>query len=293
MTWETVRTESKGTPVPNAIRTRLLAEIPPFRPVALQLMRLVGDTSQPLSRIVNLLRTDAVLTGEVLRLARSPLFGPRYEITNILQAVGYLGLDRINSLLVTVAMRALVDTGRSQFTHGCWRHNLATALLCQRLSQSAGLTSDRCYVGGLLHDIGRLALLRVFPDYGDQMAYAAANDEDLLAKEAGLFSLDHAEAGRWLLAQWGCPIELQNVAAWHEAPPSTLNCDRNLIVLVGVASQVADVMGMSAFPLGSSGDLTQIASQLGDAARRELLTGYPAIAGAVALKVNDIELNLL
>jgi HD-like signal output (HDOD) protein len=56
-------------------RARLLREVPPFRPVAIQLLNLVSDISQPLARVVALLRTDAVLSAEVLRLANSPLLG--------------------------------------------------------------------------------------------------------------------------------------------------------------------------------------------------------------------------
>ena len=58
--------------VPLAVRrARLLNEVPPFRPVAVQLLNAVADVSQPLARVVSLLRTDAVLTAEVLRLANS------------------------------------------------------------------------------------------------------------------------------------------------------------------------------------------------------------------------------
>ena len=54
--------------VPLAVqRARLLKEVPPFRPVAVQLLNLVSDISQPLASVVSLLRTDAVLTAEVLR----------------------------------------------------------------------------------------------------------------------------------------------------------------------------------------------------------------------------------
>src|ERR1019366_4710099 len=104
-------------------------------------------------------------------------------------------------------------------------HNLATALICQRLSANACLPSERCYVAGLIHDIGRLALLRVFPEYERAMTLAEFSGDDLLAAERDLFEVDHAEAGRWLLSQWGCPIELQNVAAWHESPPKAAACD--------------------------------------------------------------------
>lgn len=73
-----------------AKRSRLLAEVPPFHPVAVRLLKLVGDPSVSLGQIVAMVRTDSVFTGEVLRLANSPLFGSRGEIKNVLQALAFL-----------------------------------------------------------------------------------------------------------------------------------------------------------------------------------------------------------
>lgn len=276
-----------------AKRTQLLAEVPPFRPVAIRLLKLVGSPSQSLAEIVALLRTNAVLTGAVLRLANSPLFGARYEIGNVLRALAFLGLDRVNSMILTTAFRGLAGGPGSPFRHSCWRHSLATALLCQRLSATVSLSPERCYVAGLMHDIGRLALLRAVPEYGQAAMLAELGGEALLDAERELFELDHAEAGRWLLSQWGCPIELQNVAAWHENPPKTGACDGPLIGLVHAASDLADLMKMSVFPSTRELDLQEIAYRLPPLGRDQVLAGFPGMAEWVATMVNGIELNLL
>ncbi|SPE39086.1 putative Metal dependent phosphohydrolase [Candidatus Sulfopaludibacter sp. SbA3] len=275
-----------------AKRTRLLAEAPAFRPVAMQLLKLVRSSSQSLTEIVTLLRSDAVLTGEVLRLANSPLFATRCEIKNVLQALAFLGLDRINAMVLTTVIRGLVDGRRGSFTHSCWRHNLATGLICQRLSAAACLPQERCYVAGLIHDIGRLALLRVFPEYEQAMIQAESGGDDLLARERELFDVDHAEAGRWLLSQWGCPLELQNVAAWHENPQNTVSCDRPLICLVHAASQLADLMAMSVFPSIPRADLPEIVDWLPAKAGEHVLDTFPEMVEWVETKVNEIELSL-
>jgi HD-like signal output (HDOD) protein len=277
----------------NATRSRVLANTPPFRPVALQLMRLVGDSAESLPRIVELLRADAVLTASVMRLVNSPLFGVRYEINNILQAVSFLGMARIRDLIVTIAIRSLTDHGPRALTRACWRHNLATALICQRLSASAGLPQNTCYVAGLVHDIGRLAMLRAFPSYADDMMEAIAKGRDLLTTERELFAADHGQVGQWLLAQWGCPIELQNVAALHENPPAGPTCDGALIFLVRAGSQVADLMGMSAFTPPPLQDLQEIVLSLGEQARQKLLKEYHQVVDNVAMNVNEIELSLM
>src|SRR6266849_542595 len=140
-------------------------DLPPYRPVARKIMLLTTRENVPLSEVQEVLCTDAAFAAEVLRLANSPLIGMRGEITSILQAVAMLGFERIKSLAVTLALRAFMTTGApSDALRGCWRHNLATAILCERLARFVQLDRDLCYTAGLLHDIGRLALLRAGSD---------------------------------------------------------------------------------------------------------------------------------
>jgi HD-like signal output (HDOD) protein len=271
-------------------RARLLKEVPPFRPVAVQLLNLVSDVSQPLPRVVSLLRTDAVLTAEVLRLANSPLLGCRSEIKNILQALAFLGMERVNSLIVTTAMRVLAGPSSGHLARACWRHNLATAVLCDRLAQFQRIAQERAYLSGLIHDIGRLALLRAFPDYEKNMTEAAAEGKNLLATEKGLYGMDHTEAGRWLLAQWGCPLDLQIVASLHENPGAAPSRDRDLVCLVGATSQLADLMDFCEFSDAPKMELARIMEMIPESTSQ--LTDLPALAEAIATRVNGIELSL-
>ena len=96
------------TTTATATRCRLETEIPPFRHVAIQLLRMAGDSTASFAEIANLLKTDSVLTLELLRVANSPLFCCRREITNVFQAIAFLGLDLVRSLAVTAALRGLV-----------------------------------------------------------------------------------------------------------------------------------------------------------------------------------------
>jgi HD-like signal output (HDOD) protein len=271
-------------------RARLLKEVPPFRPVAVQLLNLVSDVSQPLPRVVSLLRTDAVLTAEVLRLANSPLLGCRSEIKNILQALAFLGMERVNSLIVTTAMRGLAGPASDNLARACWRHNLATAVLCEGLAPALRIGQERGYMAGLIHDIGRLALLRAFPNYEKALSEAAADGRNLLAIEKGLYGMDHTEAGRWLLAQWGCPLDLQIVASLHENPAAAAGRDRPLVCLVGAASQLADLMDFCEFAETPKSELAKIIEMIPEAAGK--LCDFPGLSELVATRVNGIELSL-
>ncbi|HUA61613.1 MAG TPA: HDOD domain-containing protein [Verrucomicrobiae bacterium] len=275
-----------------AKRSRLLAEVPPFHAVAVKLLKLVGNPNCSLGEVVALLRTDAVFTAEVLRLANSSLLGHRYEVKTVLHALGFLGLERINTLLLTVAMRGLVDRRRSILTHSCWRHNLATALICQRMAKVAGLEPERAYIAGLIHDIGLLALLRVFPEYERASNLWERYGPPLLELEREMFGIDHGEAGRWLLSQWGCPIELQNVAASHENHATVQGCDGILIGLVGTSSQLADLMKMSVYPTRPQIESSEVVAWFPEAAREQILDGLPELTDWVVTRVNEIEVSL-
>jgi putative nucleotidyltransferase with HDIG domain len=275
-----------------AKRSRLLAEVPPFHAVAIQLLRLVGSPTCSLGEVVGLLRTDAVFSAEVLRLANSSLFGNRFEIKTVLNALGFLGLERINTLLITVAMRGLVDKRRSILTHSCWRHNLATALICQRLADVVNLEVEKSYIAGLVHDIGRLAMVRAYPEYQGAAQLGGLNGPEILAAEREMFGIDHGETGRWLLSQWGCPIELQNVAAHHDEDLAEGSCDFALIRLVSVGSQLADLMKMSVFPARPPFELPEVAVLLPEPARQQILDGFPELMDWVTTRINEIEVSL-
>jgi HD-like signal output (HDOD) protein len=261
----------------------------------LQLLRLVATAGdgQPLADIVSVLRTDAVLTGQVLRLANSPLFAARCEIKNVLQAVSFLGLERVNALLVTTAMRSIARDGRGNAGHSCWRHNLATALIAQRLSKRVGIQPERAYVAGLMHDIGCVALLRLYPEYLAVVARGEAAGESMMATERAAFGIDHGEAGRFLLEQWRCPSELQNVTAMHEKPESTPDDVRPLLYLVHASSTFADAMSMSVTPLTHPPKCADGAAFLPEALADSIEPELEEMEAWVATSVNEIELSLV
>jgi len=206
------------TAVANETCARLKAEVHPFRPVALQLLRMIGDPAVGFGRVASLVQTDPVLSMELLKIANSPLFPARVPIGSVLQAIVFLGCDRVSALVLTTCLKALVGRRSSDFIRACWRHSLATAMICQRLSEAMGIAESSGYTAGLVHDIGQFAMLHSFPAYEQALAAAEEGGIDPRDIERELFGVDHGEAGRWLLSQWGCPLELQNVAAKHENP---------------------------------------------------------------------------
>ncbi|MGA2114427.1 MAG: HDOD domain-containing protein [Bryobacteraceae bacterium] len=277
------------TTAASATCARLKAQVRPFRPVAAQLLRMVGDLSIPFRKIAALVQTDPVLSMELLKIANSPLFPGRVEIVSVLQAIAFIGSDMVSSLVATTCLKSMVGSRSSPFTLACWRHNLATALICQRLSDAVGVPESNGYTAGLVHDVGQLALLTVYSTYEQSLAAAGEREIRLMELERELFELDHAEAGSWLLREWNFPVELQNVAARHENPPEARAEDGALIRLVHAGSAMADLMGMSLLTSPLCQDLAQIAGVLPEASCDLTAQSFRELADSVAIKINGVE----
>ena len=211
------------------------------------------------------------------------------EIKSILHALAILGIDRLNALIVTTAMRGLAGRAGGKVARDCWRHNLASAVIGERVAPDLHVARERGYISGLIHDIGRLALLRAFPGYEKAMT-EVAEGESLLSAEERLYGMDHAETGRWLLSEWGCPQELQAVAGLHENPAAARGPGSDLVCLAGAASQLADRIHFSAFPGTPLNDLEQIVELVPEAASQ--VADLSALGEFVAARINSIELSL-
>src|SRR5262249_55555537 len=152
------------------------------------------------------------------------------------------------------------------------------------------ISQERGYIAGLIHDIGRMALLRAFPDYEKVVKETIAEGRNLMLAEKGLYGMDHAEAGRWLLAQWGCPLDLQTVASLHENPSVAAGRDKELVCLVGAASQLTDLMDFCEFPTARRSEIPQILELIPEAVHH--LSDLPALTQYVGTRINGIELSL-
>ena len=245
----------------------VLGNIPAFPPVVLRLLDLLSNDNPDISPLVQEIASDATLSAQVLRLANSPLFGLAAQIDNVQHAVVTLGFARVQSLVATVAtanyMKAALKT---QALHKCWRHTLASAILCRELSPAAGIPRDRAYSLGLLHDIGRLGLLVAYPEDYNQILKAADRDAvSLLDLEKKRFGIDHCEAGRRLVEQWKLPPEFCIIAGRHHDPPAGGPVDS--LTLVHLACQLADTLGYAVVTPLKALAFDEIRSALPPAAR--------------------------
>jgi HD-like signal output (HDOD) protein len=270
----------------------VVARLQPFPPVAARLARMVATDDVVFRSVADLIRVDTAFATEVLRLANSPLLGGRQRILSILHAVAILGLERIKSLVMMVALRNFV-AGALQVPSllRCWRHSLACASLCQEIGAACWLDKDQCYTAGLMHDLGRLALLATFPsDYADLLESADESGRDLLEAERDLFEIDHCAIGCWLITEWHLPEDFMAVVGTHHAELAGGKFD--VAATVRAACRMADVMGFQVAGPPPPFTLDEIRSGLPESARRRL-SAPDEMLTELADNINVVECSLL
>ncbi len=273
-------------------KSRVVTSLPAFPRVGQQLLRLVARDDCPFSDLNNLIRTDAGFSGEILRLANSAILASRFEVMSILHAISVLGLDRLRSLILTVAMRDMLKGARhNSVLRLAWRHNFAAALACEAMAEPLRLDRSIAYTAGLLHELGRLAMIGAFGNrYVETFERARDSGLDLEALERNDLGIDHIEAGRVLCEAWGLPPMLQ-AGVCHPRPPIGSNFGLPHVVAMGCV--VADRTGFCLVPPAPEWDLVAVESLLPSAQWRLIEPVVAELPDSIPAKVERFEAEFL
>ncbi len=285
---------SVGTSCGADVRFWALRELPPFPAIATKLLRLFSNDDVEIRDVVDLIRADAAFSSELLRVANSPIYGLRSQVSSVQHAVVILGFDRLRSFAMTISMKNFLRSAmRIDVLRRVWRHSLAAALVAEELAplfwkHGDRTARDRAYTAGLLHDVGRLALLVKYPqEYANLLAVVAENPFDMLETERQLFDVDHCEAGDWLSKAWTFPEEIAEVAARHHEPPA--GGDSELVNLVRSAVLLTDWLGFDVTPLLPVQTPDQLAERLPGPARGWLNQDLDAKRAEITEKLDSFD----
>jgi HD-like signal output (HDOD) protein len=223
--------------------------IPPFPQVALQVLQLAHNDNVQLHQLSDLISSDPAFASEVLTIANSLLYAPRFPANSVMQAIAVLGANNLNGLCLTVGVRGYMGKTLNQpAMRAIFRHNLATALIADQVACVGFLDRDVAYTSGVMHDIGRLALAVLRPkEYSLPLGVHSGTPASILKAERELFGWDHCEAGRQLIRDWKLPPEFEAIVADHHLPREKSN-SWGMPDLINVCCRMADTAGFPAFP---------------------------------------------
>jgi putative nucleotidyltransferase with HDIG domain len=189
--------------------------LPMLPALAAEVMQLAMDPDVSASRITAVVTKDQVLAMAVLRLANSAFSAPASDIRSVRDGVVRVGTRAVRNVVVASCLASRLNDPQIYGTHGraLTDHSIGTAYLARLVAEQAGESPDEAFLIGLLHDLGKLLILKLARDASLQYG-PPASDEDIEA----LIAEKHAEFGGYLLRQWKLPAHLSDPVVWHHHP---------------------------------------------------------------------------
>ncbi len=234
--------------------------------VVMQAVERLNDPDASATDISRVISQDPSLSTKLLKIVNSAFYGFPSRIDTISRAITVVGtLELTDLILGATAIQTfaklpnqLIDMDRF------WAHSLYTGIVSRLLARQLRAPNlERCFITGLLHDIGALIIYRYQPEQARQALELARQDGlPLQDAEQSVFGFDHAEVGAELMAAWHLPETFIETTRYHHAPSKAVNCRLEAAtvhladVIAGIAQHTGSGTEQAASLENSAWDLT-------------------------------------
>jgi len=219
-------------------------DLPPANQITAKLQAVTTDPDFSMDDVVKIISSDQALTAEVLRVANGSFYGGLSQVRTVRDAIVRLGAPEIVRLAVLSTEKAAY-TARSPELRAMipdlWSHAVAAAMGAQWLARKLGFRDleNEAFIGGLLHDVGSLLLVRIVDDLVASGEVPGAVPGAVLRE---LIDSGHARLGHDLARHWNLPEVYCNVVRDHHG--ENLDDAGTLINLVALADKACMQLGI-------------------------------------------------
>ncbi|MDX9702281.1 MAG: HDOD domain-containing protein [Candidatus Auribacterota bacterium] len=207
-----------------------IGTLPALSPIVNKLLVLLEDENSSLEEIARLISVDQAFAVKVLRFANSAYFGFAREISSIQQAIVILGTRSIKNIALGISVFHLDKDIAPDLQNDILRlekQSVKCAVYAQAIARHLRLPHlDDIFVSGLLHDVGRLVIIRCLQEeYRQICKLRETGYMSLIDAELKVLEVTHMDVGAYMLNQWNFPENIVAVIQYHHMPhciPTTL-----------------------------------------------------------------------
>ncbi len=188
--------------------------------VAMEVLQLTADPQVDTRALKDCIERDPALTGKILRVVNSSLFGLHGTVSDLNQALTLLGCKPLKLLVLGFSLPTRLFDGIEADTLGqYWRRTLIKAVAGRELGESLFLVpGDEAFIAGLLQDLGVLLLIQELGEpYAKFLRSVTTGGKDLESLEIDAMGFEHTALTAELLSRWGLPETLVEAVAWQAA----------------------------------------------------------------------------
>jgi len=208
-----------------------------------KVMSVTADPESSAQDLMQAVLPDQSMCATILKFSNSAFFGLPRQVSTIDKAVMVLGFNEIRNIVLG---KAVFNSFRHVYKNNreiiglFWKHSFVTGLAAKIIAEEIRLSASEFFVAGLIHDIGKLAMLMSLDsDYASLLDLSGPIQFRRYLAEQELFSISHDDVGYRLLRRWLFPETLLLTTGYHhrpqEAPANSLS---------PAVIQVADILSL-------------------------------------------------
>lgn len=187
-----------------------------------RIQQMLDDERYGAADIGKVIAHEPALTARLLRMVNSAYYALPSKIDSIPMAITVLGTRALRDLVLATSVSAAferIDTDLVDVA-GFWHHSLYCGIMARLLSRRLRIgESEQAFIGGLLHDIGKLVMYNRIPDEAAAVLRELREDgPPLYALERERLGFTHADVGAALLDVWELPLVYREITAFHHHP---------------------------------------------------------------------------
>lgn len=197
-----------------------LGAVPILPDIYQKLEREINKPSLSMSRVAEIIQKDPLVAARVLHIAHSSFFNIPSGVTDLLQAINFLGVNIIKTLVLYVKIFSLSNV--SEETHQKLKeikaHSTNVAKLAKAIMEKESGDKKQielAYITGLIHDIGKIILLQLNDKQKHANYFKSIHDFNSPEVELNLFGVSHVDTGVYILKLWGFQDEIIDAVASH------------------------------------------------------------------------------
>jgi putative nucleotidyltransferase with HDIG domain len=213
--------------------------------------RVISNPRSSAIHVADVISKDPNLTTKLLKIVNSAFYNFSSRIDTISRAVAIVGTEELASLALGTSVLEMFKGIPIELVDmkSFWEHSVACGAAARIIASHKNIANtERLFVAGLLHDIGRVVVYTHFPQEGRELLLHAKRNNSLLhTAEMKLWGVDHTQIGAMLMQKWKLPVILEQTARYHHQPMLS-----QYPLEVGIV-HIADIL-VNALIIGTSGE---------------------------------------
>lgn len=193
-----------------------------FPDVYHRIVRMLNDSKSSATKLAAVVSSDPGLSATLLKLVNSAFYGLPSRVSSITRAIALIGGKELSTLALGISViRFFKDIPPHLINmKNFWLHAVASGVFARIMAhRKVEFSEEEFFIGGLLHDIGRLVLFSAFPATAAYTIEASQFKRLPLARvEQEIMGYNHAKVAGALLEKWNFPKNLREMIKYHHQP---------------------------------------------------------------------------